>query len=45
MEDADEERERVTTKGGKGNDMSPMNPRGGLSPMNPKAYIDLPIPT
>lgn len=35
----------VTTKGGKGNDKPLMNPRGGLSPMNPKAYIDLPIPT
>jgi len=35
----------VATKGGKGDDMSPMNSRGGLSLMNPKAYIGLPIPT
>jgi len=34
----------VTTKGGKGNDMSLMNPRGELSLMNPKVYIGLPIP-
>ena len=34
----------VTTKGGKGNDMLPMNPRGRLSLMNPKTYIGLPIP-
>ncbi len=29
---------RVTTNGGKGDDKPPMNPRGGPSPMNPKAY-------
>jgi len=34
----------VTMNGGKGNDMLPMNPRGRLSLMNPKAYIGLPIP-
>ncbi|MHA1607477.1 MAG: zinc ribbon domain-containing protein [Candidatus Freyarchaeota archaeon] len=34
----------VTTKGGKDNDMLPMNLRGRLSPMSPKAYIGLPIP-
>jgi len=34
----------VTTKGGKGNDKLPMNPRGRLSLMNPKTYIGLPIP-
>lgn len=33
----------VTTKGDKGDDMLPMNPRGELSPMNPKAYIGLPM--
>jgi len=31
----------VTAKGGKGDDMPPMNPRGGLSLMNPKAFIGL----
>ena len=31
----------VTTNGGKGDDMPPMNPRGGLSLMNPKAYQHL----
>ena len=30
----------VTTKGGKGHDMTLMNPRGGLSLMNPKGLID-----
>ncbi len=30
----------VTTKGGKGNDMLPMNPRGRPSLMNPKGLID-----
>ncbi|MCD6537069.1 hypothetical protein J7L18_00435 [Candidatus Bathyarchaeota archaeon] len=34
----------VTTKGGKGDDMPLMNPRGGLSLMSLKAYIGLPIP-
>ena len=34
----------VTTNGGKDDDMLPMNPRGELSLMNPKAYIGLPIP-
>ena len=34
----------VTTKGGKGDDKPPMNPRGELSLMNTKAYIGLPIP-
>ena len=34
----------VATNGGKGYDMLPMNPRGGLSLTNPKAYIGLPIP-
>jgi len=31
----------VTTNGDKGNDMPPMNSRGWLSLMNPKAYIGL----
>ena len=35
----------VTANGGKGYDMPPMNPRGELSLMNPKAYIGLPMPT
>ena len=34
----------VATNGGKDDDMSPMNSRGGLSSMSLKAYIDLPIP-
>jgi len=34
----------VTTKGGKGDDMLSMNPRGRPSLMNPKAYIGLPTP-
>ena len=34
----------VTPIGDEGNDMPPMNPRGGLSLMNPKAYIGLPTP-
>jgi len=34
----------VTTKGGKGDDMLPMNSRGRLSLMNPKTYIGSPIP-
>jgi len=29
----------VTTKGGKGSDKPPMNPRRWLSLVNPKAYI------
>ena len=33
-------RRGVTTKGGKGDDMSLMNPRGGLSLMNPNGLID-----
>ena len=33
-------RRGVTTKGGKGDDMPPMNPRGGLNLMNPKGLID-----
>ncbi len=36
--------EGVTTNGDEGGDKPPMNPGGGLSLMNPKAYIDLPIP-
>jgi len=31
----------VATKGGEDDDMPPMNPRGGLSLMNPKAFIGL----
>jgi len=31
----------VATKGGKDNDKPPMNSRGGLSLMNPKAHIGL----
>ena len=31
----------VTAKGGKDDDMLPMNSRGGLSLMNPKAYVGL----
>jgi len=34
----------VTANGGKDNDMPLMNSRGGLSLMNPKAYIGLQIP-
>jgi len=34
----------VTPIGDKGYDKLPMNPGGRLSLMNPKAYIDLPIP-
>jgi len=30
----------VTAKGGKGDDMLPMNSRGGLSLMNPKGLVD-----
>jgi len=35
----------VTTNGDKGNDMLPMNSRGWMSLMNPKAYVVLQIPT
>jgi len=35
----------VTMNGDKGNDMPPMNSRGWMSLMNPKAYIGLQIPT
>jgi len=31
---------RVTPIGGKGDDMPPMNSRGGLSLMNPKGLVD-----
>jgi len=34
----------VAVKGGKGDDKPPMNPRGWLSLMNPKAYIGSPKP-
>lgn len=34
----------VATNGDKDYDKPPMNPRGGLSPMNPEAYIGLPMP-
>jgi len=34
----------VTTNGDKGNDMPPMNSRGWMSLMNPKAYVVLQIP-
>jgi len=34
----------VATKGGKDDDKPPMNSRGGLSLMSPKAYIGLQIP-
>ncbi len=30
----------VTTNGCEANDMLPMNPRGRLSPMNPKRLVD-----
>ena len=33
----------VATKGGESDDMPPMNPRGGLSLMNPKAHIELSV--
>ena len=44
VEDADEEGKWGYHERGKGNDKPPTNPRGELSPMNPKAYIGIPIP-